>query len=108
MFFSARGVSDSCPLSVVVVLCSSIVFFVVSVMAHCKNVESGLGDDERHSPRLIEQEKGKGPKKTITKKKREHGDIEAEKAAAVATTIEHAERGGRGSSVRIGDQLSPA
>ena len=44
----------------------------------------------------------------VIKKKRKHGDIEAERAAAVAIAIEHAERGGRGSGVRIGDQLSPA
>ena len=78
-----RGVSDSCPLSVVVVLCSSVVFFAVSVMARCKNVEGGPGDDERHPPRLTEQEKVKRPKKMVTKKKRKRGDIEAERAAAV-------------------------
>ena len=51
-------------------------------MARCKNVGDGPGDDERRLPRLIEQEKGKGPKKTITKKKHNHGDTEA---AIVAT-----------------------
>ena len=48
------GVSDSCPLSVAVVLCSSVVFFTVAAAAEC------------------------------------------------------AERGGRCSGIRIGDQLSPA
>ena len=32
----------------------------------------------------------------------------AERAATVAAAAEHAERGGRGSGIRIGDQLSPA
>ena len=57
---------------------------------------------------MIEQEKGKGPKKTTTKKKHERGDIEAERAAVVAATTECAKRGGRGSGICIGDQLSPA
>jgi len=52
-------------------------------MARCKNVEGGPGNDDSHQPRQTEQEKGKGPKKTITKKKRKRGDIEAERAAAV-------------------------
>ena len=65
-------------------------------------------DDERHPPLLTEQEKGKGPNKTVTKKKRKHGDTKAERAAAVAAAAEHAERGGRDSGVCIGDQLSPA
>ena len=82
--------------------------FAVSVMAHCKNIEGGPSDDERCPPHLTEQENGKGPKKTVTKKKRKHGDTEAERAATAATTIERDERGGRGSGVRIGDQLSPA
>ena len=97
------GVSDSCPLSVAVVLCSSVVLFVVLVMARFKNVGGGPGDDERRPPCLIELEKGKGPKKTTTKKKHKRGDIEAERAAAVAATAERAKRGGRGSGVRIGD-----
>jgi len=77
-------------------------------MARCKNVGGGLDDDERCPPCLIEQEKGKGPKKTTTKKKHKRGDIEAERAAAVAVAAERAERGGRGSGICIGDQLSPA
>ena len=48
--------------------------FAVSVMAHCKNIRGGLDDDERRLPHLTEQEKGKGPNKTVTKKKRKHGD----------------------------------
>ena len=52
---------------------------------------------------MTEQEKGKGPKKTITKKKSKHGDTEAERAAAVVVVVEHAERGGRGSGIRIGN-----
>ena len=77
-------------------------------MARCKNAGGGLDDDEWRPPRLTEQEKGKGPKKTITKKKRKRGDTEAERAAAVAAVTERAKRGGRGSGVRIGDQLSSA
>ena len=77
-------------------------------MAHFKNIEGGPGDDERRPPRLIEQEKTKGPKKTITKKKHKRGDIEAERAMAVSAIVERAKRGGRGSGVRIGDQLSSA
>jgi len=76
-------------------------------MAHCKNVKGGPSDDERRSPSLTEQETGKGPKKTTTKKKRKRGGLEAERAAVMATTVERAERGGRGSVIRIGDQLSP-
>ena len=49
-----------------------------------------------------------GPKKMVTKKKHKRGDTEAERVAAVAAVIERAERGGRGSGVHIGDQLSPA
>ena len=77
-------------------------------MAHCKNVGGGPGVDERRSPCLTEQEKVKGSKKTVTKTKCKCGEIKAERAAAVATAVERAERGGRGSGVRIGDQLSPA
>ena len=54
------------------------------------------------------QEKGNGPKKTTTKKKRKRGDIETERAAVVVAIVEHAKRGGRGSGICIGDQLSPA
>jgi hypothetical protein len=77
-------------------------------MAHCKNVGGGPDNDERHPPRSSEQEKVKGPKKMFTKKKLKRGEIEVERAAAVAAAIERAERGGRGSGVRIGDKLSPA
>ena len=77
-------------------------------MAHCKNVGGGPSNDERRPPRLTEQEKAKGLKKTITKKKHKCGDIEAERETAMAATTECAERGGRGSGIRIGDQLSPA
>ena len=77
-------------------------------MAHCKNVGGGPGDeDPRPLPRLTAQENGK-EKKTITKKKRKFADVEIERAAVVAAIVEHAERGGAGSGVCIGDQLSPA
>ena len=78
-------------------------------MDHCKNIRGGPGDDdERRPPLLTAQEKGKGPKKTTTKKKHKRGDIEIERVAAVAIATERAERGGRGSGICIGDQLSPA
>ena len=73
-------------------------------MARCKNVGGGPSDDERRLPLLTEQEKGKGSNKTITKKKRKRGDTEAERAVVVAAAVECAERGGRGSGIRIGDQ----
>ena len=77
-------------------------------MACCKNAGGGPGDEDlRPPPRLTAQEKGKA-KKTITKKKRKFADVETERAAAVAVAAERAERGGAGSGVHIGDQLSPA
>ena len=76
-------------------------------MAHCKNAGGGPGDeDPRPPPRLTAQQKGKAKKTTTNKRK--FDDVEAERAAAVAATIERAERGGSRSGVRIGDQLSPA
>ena len=76
-------------------------------MAHCKNVGGGPGDEDPRPPsRLTAHQKGKA--KTITKKKRKLDDVEVERAAAMAATVEHAERGGAGSGIRIGDQLSPA
>ena len=78
-------------------------------MDHCKNIRGGPGDDdERRPPLLTAQEKGKGPKKTTTKKKHKRGDIETDRAAAVATAAERTERGGRGSGICIGNQLSLA
>ena len=55
-------------------------------MDHCKNIRGGPDNDERRPPRLIEQKKAKGPKNTFIKKKCKRGDIEAERAAAVAAT----------------------
>ena len=76
-------------------------------MARCKNVEGGPNDEDlRLPPRLFAQQKGK-TKKT-TKKKHKLDDVEAERAAAVAATAEHAKRGGSRSGIRIGDQLSLA
>ena len=76
-------------------------------MAHCKNAGGGPDDeDPRPPPRLTAQQKGK-VKKT-TKKKRKLDDVEAERAATVAATAERAKRGGSGSGICIGDQLSPA
>ena len=47
-------------------------------------------------------------KVTTKKKKRSRSDIEAETAMAVAQAAERAEQGGHGSSLRIGESLSPA
>ena len=80
----------------------------MSVMARCKNVVGGPDDDEWRPPRLTEQEKGKGTKKTTTKKKHKRDDINAERAAEVAAEVERAERGDKGSGIRISDQLSRA
>ena len=75
-------------------------------MAHCKNAGGGPdNEDPRPSPRLIAQQKGKV--KMITKKKHKIDDVEAERAAAVVAVAQHVERGGAGSGVHIGDQLSP-
>ena len=51
--------------------------------------------------------KGKGTKKT-TSKKWKFADADTVRAAAVAAAIERAERGGARSGVVIADQLSPA
>ena len=76
-------------------------------MAHCKNAGGGPGDeDPRPPPRLTAQEKGKA-KKTMMKKHK-FADADIERAAAVVATVERAERGGAGSGIRIGNQLSPA
>jgi hypothetical protein len=57
-------------------------------MAHCKNAGGGGSDDEeRRPPHLTAQQKEKGPKKVMTKNKCKHGDIEAERAAAVAAVV---------------------
>ena len=76
-------------------------------MARCKNAKGGPGDeDPRPPPCLTAQQKGK-TKKT-TKKKQKLDDVEAERAAALVAATKHTERGGVGSGVRIGGQLSPA
>ena len=77
-------------------------------MARVKNVGGGLGDENpRPLPRLPAEVKGKGTKKT-TSKKRKFVDADTARAAAVAATVECAERGGARSGVVIADQLSPA
>ena len=76
-------------------------------MARVKKVGGGPGDeDPRPLPHLSAQEKGKA-KKTTTKK-RKLIDVDAERAAAVASIADRAERGGARSGIRIADQLSPA
>ena len=77
-------------------------------MAHVKNAGGGPGDeDPRPPPRLPIEVKGKGTKKT-TSKKRKFVDADIAKAVAVAAAVEHAERGGARSGVVIADQLSLA
>ena len=68
-------------------------------MAHVKNTEGGLGDeDPRPLPRLPVEVKGKATKK-ITSKKRKYADVDTARAAAVAAAVEHAEREGARSGV---------
>ena len=76
-------------------------------MACVKNVGGGPGDeDPRPPPRLSTKVKGKGTKKTTSKKQK---FIDADTTrAAVAATAERAEREGARSGVVIADQLSPA
>ena len=76
-------------------------------MVRCKNARGGPDDeDPRPPPCLTAQQKGKAKK--TTKKKHKFNDVEAERVAAVVAAAERAERGGSGSGIRIGDQLSPA
>ena len=51
--------------------------------------------------------KGKGTKKT-TSKKQKFVDADTARAAAVAATADRADKGGARSGVHITDQLSPA
>ena len=77
-------------------------------MACVKSAEGGPGDeDPRPPPRLPAEVKGKGTKKT-TSKKRKFADADTVRAAVVAAAAERAERGGAWSGVVIVDQLSPA
>ena len=46
--------------------------------------------------------------KKTTKKKHKRDDVEVERAVVVAAATEHAERGGSGNGVHIGDLLSSA
>ena len=76
-------------------------------MACVKNVKGGPGDeDPRPPPRLPAEVKGKGTKKT-TSKKRKFTYADTARAAAVAAAVESIERGGARSGVVIADQLSP-
>ena len=77
-------------------------------MACVKNAGGGLGDeDPRPPPRLPAKVKGKGTKKT-TSKKQKFADANIARAAAVAAVAESTERGGARSGVVIAYQLSPA
>jgi len=83
-------------------------------MARCKNVTgpsagtggSSGGDGGGDPPRRLSAvEKGKGKK--LATKKHKASDRDAEIAEAVAAAVEAAERGGRSSALRIGDDLTP-
>ena len=77
-------------------------------MARVKNAGGGPGDeDPRPPPRLPAEVKGKGTKKT-TSKKQKFADADTARAAVVAAAAELVERGGAWSGVVIVDQLSPA
>ena len=77
-------------------------------MARVKNVGGGPGDEDlRPPPRLSTDVKGKVTKK-LTSKKWKYADADTARAAVVAATAEHAERGGARSGVVIADQLSLA
>ena len=77
-------------------------------MARVKNIGGGPGDEDlRPLPRLPAEVKGKGTKKT-TSKKWKFADADTARAAAVAATAERAERGDARSGVVIVDQLSLA
>ena len=68
-------------------------------MAHVKNAGGGPGDEDlRPPPRLSTNVKGKATKK-IMSKKRKYADADTTRAAIVAATIEHVERGGARSGV---------
>ena len=76
--------------------------FSALVMACVKNAEGSPGDeDPRPPPRLPTEVKGKA-KKLVTKK-RKYADADTERPAAVAATVERAERGGARSGVQIVD-----
>ena len=76
-------------------------------MARVKNAGGGPGDeDPRPPPRLPTDVKGKATK--ITSKKQKYADADTARVAAVAATVERAERGGARSGVQIVDQLLPA
>ena len=63
-------------------------------MARVKNVRGGPGDeDPRPLPRLSAEVKGKGTKKT-TSKKQKFADADTARAAIVAAIAKRAERGG--------------
>ena len=72
-------------------------------MARVKNAGGGPGDeDPRPPPHLPAEVKGKGTKKT-TSKKQKLVDADTAIAAAVAIVAERAERGGARSGATIAD-----
>jgi hypothetical protein len=66
-----------------------------------KNAGGGPSDGDESPPRVTEVARGK--RKRIAVKKRKRTPTEAEIAQAVADVAEHAERGGRGSGIHIGE-----
>ena len=76
-------------------------------MACVKNAGGGPSDEDPRPPPCMSAEV-KGKAKKTTAKKRKFVDADTERVAAVAAVVEHVERGGARSGVRIADQLSPA
>ena len=103
------GVSDSgsCQLAYdgQLILSVAVDLFIVLAMVRCKNAFGAPGNDERYLPLLTAQEKAKGSKKMLAKKKRKHHDANVEMAIAVAAAAERAERG---VGVHVGDHLTTA
>jgi hypothetical protein len=71
-------------------------------MVRYKNAGGGPSDRDESPPRVIEVAHGKHKKLAIKKKNRT--PTEAEIAQAIADAVEHAERGGRGSGIHIGER----
>jgi hypothetical protein len=71
-------------------------------MVRCKNVGGGPSDGDESPPRVTEVARGKRKKLAVKNRKRTH--TEAEIAQAIADATEHAERGGRGSGIHIGER----
>jgi hypothetical protein len=70
-------------------------------MVPCKNAGGRPSDVDESPPRVTEVARGKRKKLAIKKRKRT--PTETEIAQVIADLAEHAERGGRGSGIHIGE-----